>query len=220
MARDLPDDIGQILEFVQRVYSYRINEYGPVANGVFWRDEDGQILRLELLLQAVTPEDLNGPITVNDLGCGYGALFDLLADERMLEGGHYYGYDIAPDMIAQAQARHADPRANFILSPVATEAADYSFVSGTYNMSMGANTALWTHYVKTSLDMLWKKTNKIMAFNMLDSHAPNKLDDLYYADRRTILEHALTLSPEVEVIDDYPLDEFTVIVKRPPAVAT
>ena len=30
MARDLPDDLGQILEFVSRVYSYRINEYGPV----------------------------------------------------------------------------------------------------------------------------------------------------------------------------------------------
>lgn len=214
MARDLPDDIGQILEFVSRVYDYRINERGPVANGVFWKDADGQQLRLEVLLQAVQAQDLNGPITVNDLGCGYGALFDLLADEPMMKGGAYWGYDISTEMIAQARDRHQDPRANFIISPVATETADYSFVSGTYNMSMGAHAALWTHYVKTSLNMLWNKTAKVMAFNMLDENTPNKLDDLYYADRQTILEHALTLSPEVEIIDDYPLDEFTIFIKR------
>lgn len=215
MARDLPNDIGQLLEFVSRVYTYRINECGPVANGVFWKDADGQVLRLELLLQTVAGEDLNGPITINDLGCGYGALFDLIKDEPMMRGGHYIGYDISPEMIDAAKAHHDDERAAFIVSPVATEVADYSFVSGTYNMSMGSNPALWTHYIKTSLDMLWKKTTKVMAFNLLDEATPNKLDDLYYAERRTFLEHALTLSPDVEIIDDYPLNEFTIIVRRP-----
>ncbi len=215
MARDLPNDISQLLEFVSRVYTYRINECGPVANGVFWKDADGQMLRLELLLQAIAGEDLNGPITVNDLGCGYGALFDLIKDEPMMRGGRYFGYDISPEMIDAAKAQHSDPRANFFVSPVATETADYSFVSGTYNMSMSADPILWAHYIKTSLDMLWKKTTKVMAFNLLDKDSTSKLDDLYYADRRTFLEHALTLSPEVEIIDDYPLDEFTIVVKRP-----
>ncbi|HEY9164107.1 MAG TPA: class I SAM-dependent methyltransferase [Magnetovibrio sp.] len=214
MGRDLPDDIGQLLEYVSRVYDYRINEQGPVANGVFWKDADGQILRLELLLQAVDQEDLKGPITVNDLGCGYGALFDLLVDEPMLQGGKYFGYDIAADMIATAKAKHCDPRATFIVSPVATEVADYSFVSGTYNMSMGAHRALWTHYIKTSIEQLWKKTAKVLAYNLLDEASTHQLDDLFYADRRTFLEHALTLSPDVEIIDDYPLDEFTIIIKR------
>lgn len=214
MARDLPNDISQLLEFVSRVYTYRINECGPVANGVFWKDSDGQVLRLELLLQTVAQEDLNGPITINDLGCGYGALFDLIKNEPMMRGGHYIGYDISPEMVAAAKTRCNDTRATFIVSPVATEVADYSFVSGTYNMSMGANAALWTHYIKTSLDMLWKKTAKTLAFNLLDAAEPHKLDDLFYADRRTFLEHALTLSPEVEIIDDYPLNEFTIVVRR------
>lgn len=214
MTRQLPDDISQILEFISRVYTYRINECGPVANGVFWRDADGQMLRLELLLQTVTGEDLNGPITVNDLGCGYGALFDLIKDEPMMKGGRYFGYDISPDMVKAAQARTKDPRATFILSPVATETADYAFASGTYNMSMGSERHLWAHYIKTSLTGLWAKTRKTLAFNLLDINAATKLDDLYYADRREFLEHALTLSPEVELIDDYPLDEFTIVVKR------
>lgn len=213
--RALPDDISQLLEFVSRVYTYRINECGPVANGVFWRDEDGQILRLELLMQAIAPEDLSGPITVNDFGCGYGVLFDLLAQDRLLDGGRYFGYDISPEMVEQAQRLHGgDDRATFIVSPVATEIADYSFASGTYNMSMGANKSLWNHYIKSSLTQLWLKTAKTMAFNLLDAQSPTKLDDLFYADKRTFIEYALTLSPDVDIIDDYPLEEFTIIVRR------
>ncbi|MFC1674230.1 class I SAM-dependent methyltransferase, partial [Pseudomonadota bacterium] len=160
-------------------------------------------------------EDLNGGVTVNDFGCGYGALFDLMVAEPMMHGGRYTGYDITPEMVDTAQERHDDTRASFVVSPVATERAAYSFASGTYNMSMGANHALWTHYVKTSLKMLWDKTDKILGFNLLDNATPEKLDDLYYADKRDMIAYALSLSPEVEIIDDYPLNEFTIFVKRP-----
>lgn len=57
-----------------------------------------------------------------------------------------------------------------------------------------------------------------MAFNMLDNSSPERLLDLYYANRHEMVEFALTLSPEVEVIDDYPLSEFTIYVKRPKAL--
>lgn len=209
-----PEDIGQLLNLISSAYTYRINQCGPVANGVFWKDQDGQVLRYELLLQAVAEEDLGGPITVNDLGCGYGALFDLLADQNMMQDGHYFGYDISPKMITEARSQHPDPRTTFIESPVATEMAQYSFVSGTYNMNFGARRDIWGEYVKTSLKRLWDKTSKVMAFNMLDSASPQRLVDLYYADRNEFVTFALTLSPEVEIIDDYPLTEFTIYVKR------
>lgn len=214
MSEAPPEDIGQLLNLVSLAYSYRVNQCGPVANGVFWKDQDGQMLRYELLLQAIMEEDLNGPISVNDLGCGYGALFDLLADQPMMQDGRYYGYDISPKMIEKAKVRHVDSRATFIESPVATETADYSFVSGTYNMNFGARRDIWGEYVKTSLLRLWEKTAKVMAFNMLDAASPERLLDLYYADRNEFVEFAMSLSPEVEIIDDYPLDEFTIYVKR------
>jgi len=214
MAGAPPEDIGQLLNLVSRTYSYRVDQCGPVANGVFWKDQDGQMLRYELLLQAIASEDLNGPIIVNDLGCGYGALFDLLADQPMMQGGRYYGYDISPKMIEEAKARHADSRTTFIESPIATEPADYSFASGTYNMNFGARRNIWSEYVKTSLARLWDKTAKVMAFNMLDATSPERLTNLYYADRNEFVKFAMGLSPEVEIIDDYPLSEFTIYVKR------
>jgi len=82
-------------------------------------------------------------------------------------------------------------------------------------MNFGARRDIWGAYVKTSLMRLWEKTDKVMAFNMLDNASPQRLTDLYYANRQEFLEFALSLSPEVEIIDDYPLTEFTIYVKRP-----
>ncbi len=214
MNQKPPDDIGELLGLVSRAYSYRVNQCGPVANGVFWKNEDGQVLRYELLLQAIAEEDLNRPISVNDLGCGYGALFDLLADQPFMNEGIYYGYDISPLMIDEAKARHNDQRAQFFESPIATETAEYSFVSGTYNMNFGASRIVWEDYLTTNLTHLWSKTSKVMAFNMLDNRSKERLDDLYYADRNRMLEFAMSLSVDVDIIDDYPLDEFTIYVRR------
>jgi len=218
MNKDLPDNIPDLLNLIGLVYDYRINQCGPVAKGVFWSNPDQHVLRYELLLQAVLPQDLNGPISINDLGCGYGALFDLVRSEPMMTHGRYVGYDISEKMVTAAQAKHSDARAKFITSPIATEAADYSFASGTYNMSMGAERELWTHYIKTSLQALWGKSKKAMAFNMLGKKLKNELGDLYYADKDQFIKFALTLSPEVDVVDDYIGKEFTIIVTRTEAL--
>ncbi|PHS79734.1 MAG: hypothetical protein COB59_00130 [Rhodospirillaceae bacterium] len=214
MTDQLPDNIPDILDLIRRVFEYRLEECGPVSGGVMWKDADQQILRLEILLSVISPKDLNAPISINDFGCGYGALFELIADEHMMALGRYIGYDISGDMVTAAKAKYPDPRATFIHSPVATEPADYSFVSGTYNMHMGAPENLWSHYVKTSLRSLWAKTNKVMAFNLLDDEEPQKLADLYYANKNEYLDFAKTLSPDVEINYDYPLHEFTMTIRR------
>ncbi|PCI37714.1 MAG: hypothetical protein COB46_13045 [Rhodospirillaceae bacterium] len=214
MKLDLPDNIPDILDLIRRVFEYRLDECGPVSGGVMWKDADQQILRLEILLSAILPKDLNASISINDFGCGYGALFELISDDPMMTTGRYIGYDISGDMVNAAKAKYPDPRATFIHSPVATEPADYSFVSGTYNMDMGAPKDLWSHYVKTSLKSLWDKTNKVMAFNMLDDIEPKKLADLYYANKAEFIDFAKTLSPDVEINYDYPLNEFTIILRR------
>ena len=134
MEQKPPDNIEDLLNLISLVYDHRMGDCGPSANGVYWKNADGQLLRLNILLKAIAPEDLFGPITINDLGCGYGALFDLVRATPMMRSGRYYGYDISPAMVEEASKRHEmDPRAQFIQRPMATEMADYSFVSGTYN---------------------------------------------------------------------------------------
>ncbi len=51
----------------------------PAPPGVLCRNEDGQRLRFEILVRVVEDEGKAGGVTINDLGCGYAAIFDFLA---------------------------------------------------------------------------------------------------------------------------------------------
>ncbi len=65
-------------------------------------------------------------------------MFDTFKELPQFLDGTYFGYDISEAMIKGAKQQITDPRAPFINSHQATELADYSFVSGTYNMKMDA----------------------------------------------------------------------------------
>lgn len=209
-----PSDIGDLLELIGQVYDHRLKECGPTASGVFWKHEEGQTLRYEILLQIIDDQDLNGNISINDLGCGYGALFEMIKNSPLMKSSKYFGYDISKEMIDAARIRNHDNRANFTHSPLANVVADYSFVSGTFNMFLGARQNLWRDYVRSSIRLLWQNTKKGLAFNMLDASSETRLLDLYYADLDDMVEYAKTLTPNVEVANDYPLDEWTIFMRR------
>lgn len=209
-----PSDIGDLLELIGQVYDHRFKECGPSAKGVFWKHEEGQVLRHEILLKIIDPTDLSGNISIGDLGCGYGAFFELLKDSPLMDGSQYFGYDISIEMIDAASIRNHDRRASFIHSPKATQVTDYTVASGTFNMFLGAKQNLWRDYVQTSIRHLWDNTKKGMAFNMLDAGAESKLMDLYYAELDEMVEFAKTLTPNVDVENDYPLDEWTIFMRR------
>lgn len=208
------EKIADHLLVIAGAYSYRLRERGPSAGGVFWKNADGQILRYDVLLGILDARDDQGGVSINDLGCGYGVLFDLIKDQHFMREGRFYGYDICPDMVEEARRLHPDPRAHFSIAATPTREADYSFVSGTYNMCIEAERGAWSDYIFESLAMLWNKSRRGIAFNMLDARTRVHIDDLYYADRADFLDFAYTLSDNVTIIDDYPLDEWTIFVRK------
>lgn len=209
-----PEKIGDLLGLISQVYDHRLKERGPSANGVFWKNAEGQILRHEILLQIIAPKDLLGGITINDLGCGYGALFEMIKSTPLMKDSRYFGNDISAQMIEAAHVRNHEPCATFKQSAQVAQSADYSFASGTFNMFMGADPKLWRDYVFATVQHLWEHTNKGLAFNLLDSSASDHLIDLYYADLDEVMDFTHSLTPHVEVVDDYPLDEWTIYLRR------
>jgi len=206
----------RILAPLSVLYDLRLRECGPTARGVYWRDESGQRLRFEVLLGVVDLADDRGGIAVNDLGCGYGALFDFIAERPFMRDGRYFGYDISEGMVREAARRIRDPRARFEQSLVATRVADYSFVSGSYNMKLDERDRDWAAYVEANLRDLWSKTRKGLAFNMLCAATKSRKEhDLYYGDWKVFRNFCATeLSPHVTVLRDYPLAEWTIYVHR------
>lgn len=200
-----------LLAPVAVAYDRRLAQWGPQARGVFWRNEEGQALRFDVLCRAL--ENDPGPLTVNDLGCGYGAFFDYLAARPEIPLARFTGYDISEEMLAKARTRTADSRAHFVASLVPTEAADYSFASGTFNLNLDADPKEWRNYVQASLAYLWRFSRKGLAFNMLTGRDANS-EGLFYAAPESFAAFCRTLSPRVELATDYPLKEWTIFVRR------
>ncbi len=216
-SADILRQSAKFLSPVVRAYERRLKQFGNDPRGVFWQNHDYQFRRFAILSQIFAPADQSGGISIHDFGCGYGALFDYLADKPLMTGSTYLGTDMSRQMIEAAQKSITDPRARFLRQMRATDIADYTLVSGTFNMHMGQDEVEWEAYIKALLLQLWSKTRKGLAFNMLRDDADDLYDGLYYINGRDLFDFCAShLSPHVELRNDSPLPDWTFFVRRDP----
>lgn len=204
-----------ILANVANYYSTKLAEHGQTARGVDWNGEEGQILRFEQLCKVI---EQSGAFSLNDLGCGYGALYDYLTSRY--ENYVYSGCDVSDDMIRVAETRYA--RETNLLFTVAGEPqamADYGIASGIFNVRLGHSDEQWREHLQATLDILNRTTKKGFAFNCLTSYsdADKMRDYLYYADPCALFDFCKRrYSRHVALLHDYGLYEFTILVKKLP----
>jgi hypothetical protein len=156
--------------------------------------------------------------SVNDLGCGYGALLDYLGGKHPIST--YLGIDVSHEMIRSAEQRHtADTQARFIISAKPDQQADYGVASGIFNVRLGRTDAEWFDYLQATLDDLDRTSTLGFAFNCLTSYSDEdkKCDYLYYADPCRLFELCKKrYSRQVALLHDYGLYEFTILVRKTP----
>lgn len=202
-----------ILREVSRYYAGKVQAHGPNPQGVDWNTEEGQILRFRQLASLI---DLPGDFTVNDLGCGYGALLPFLADR--FPRVRYYGSDVAAEMIEAAVGLFADrPYAQFAVGSAPLQVADFAFASGIFNVRLTRPDDQWVAYLEATLDVLHATSRRGFAFNCLTSYSdPDKRRaDLFYADPRHLFDICKRkYSQRVALLHDYGLYEFTILVRK------
>lgn len=202
-----------ILTEVADYYSAKLAEHGETPRGVDWNGEESQVLRFAQLAKIIQP---SGTFSVNDLGCGYGALFDYL--NSVSPDFMYTGCDVSSDMIEAANARYANQsNAQFVMASEPPEMADYGIASGIFNVRLGRNDAEWRQYLETTLDVLNNSSSQGFAFNCLTSYsdADKMRDYLYYADPCWLFDLCKRrYSRHVALLHDYGLYEFTILVKK------
>ncbi|MBY0431954.1 MAG: class I SAM-dependent methyltransferase [Rhodospirillales bacterium] len=200
-----------LLKPVAALYEDLLHRHGASPEGVGWIADSHQRDRFEVLAALMGAEE---NLVVNDLGCGYGALFDYLKDKPALRGGHYRGYDISAGMLAAAKARISDPRACFEQALVTTHSAHYSFVSGTFNLRYGSDEFSWTELIKDSLRNLARHSQRGFAFNLLSAYGGEIMPLYYHADPAFWLDFCLKeFSTKVALRHDYGLRDFTISVR-------
>ena len=206
--------VADTIKQVGALYTGNLSQHGLDSKSVGWKDAESQTLRFDKLAEVILPQHRTAGFTCNDWGCGYGAMCDYLQRRPDLTLNRYYGYDISSEMIAAARELPRE-RAEFIKSALPTQLADYTFVSGTFNVRFQANDSDWGDYIRQSLVDLWKKTKHGLAFNLLTTFVDWRDENLFYADPAEFFTFCRRkLSRFVTLLHDYPLYEWTILVRR------
>ena len=207
-------ELSDVLAGVEALYTANLAEHGTTSESVGWPDADAQRLRFDKLAYIIELEAPKEKITVNDWGCGYGAMFRYLDERADVRLDGYAGYDISADMLAAAQTYVGDARARWIRNAQVTETADFTFVSGTFNVRMQAGDEAWRSYIEQTLLELAARSRRGLAFNLLTTYVDWRKDDLFYADPVHFFRFCRdNLSRYVTLLHDYPLHEWTIAVR-------
>lgn len=205
-----------LLDEVASYYAGKLAEHGDTPRGVDWNGEESQLARFEQLCKIIDPKASG--FSINDLGCGYGALLDFLRDKHAPCA--YLGVDVSHEMIEVAEQRHAAAdQARFITSAEPDQTADYGVASGIFNVRLARTDAEWLDYLQATLDVLHRTSRLGFAFNCLTSYSDEskKRDYLYYADPCKLFDLCKRrYSSQVALLHDYGLYEFTILVRKMP----
>lgn len=198
---------------VRAYYSGTLQRHGPTPLGVDWPNTVSQYLRFVQLLKLC---DFEMPFSLNDFGCGYGALLAFLA---MRHGGaaiDYRGVDISPAMVAAARQCWSDRKdAKFAPGSRCGRLADYSLASGIFNVRLGHPVAAWEAYVEQILSDLHASSRIGFAVNFMRPHDALPTEDgLYRTEPPRWIGFCEQLGGNIELVGDYGLREFTLLIRR------
>lgn len=205
-----------LLAEVANYYSEKLTQHGITPQGVDWNGEESQTVRFEQLCKIIDSE--SSAFSLNDLGCGYGALLDYLECKPL--SCSYLGVDVSHEMIKAAEQLHAaSDHARFIVSAEPDKIADYGVASGIFNVRLGRTDIEWFDYLQSTLDILDCTSRRGFSFNCLTSYSDEekKRDYLYYADPYRLFDLCKRrYSRQVALLHDYELYEFTILVRKKP----
>ncbi len=203
-----------LLHQVAEYYSAKLDQHGMTPGGVDWNSEESQLLRFRQLIRVIDDAE---QFSINDLGCGYGALLDFLEREFSKQFS-YLGIDVSASMIDAAKIRHAgNLKSRFIVGSRPDQTSDYGIASGIFNVRLEKTDSEWFAYVENTLDLLNESSRKGFAFNCLTSYSdPHRMrDDLYYADPCQLFDLCKRkYAKNIALLHDYGLYEFTILVKK------
>lgn len=207
-------------EAIERYYTASVLRHGATPLGVDWSCKPTQELRFVQLLRVC---DFSAALTLNDFGCGYGALLGLLDKRHRAARVDYLGIDLSQAMIDQARRLWRTRRdAAFCVGDASPRIADYSVASGVFNVRLDQSAALWENFIRETLRHLAATSRRGFAVNFLGA-LPPEIDGSPQLHRTApgpwVDFCEQVLGCRVDVLDAYGMREFTLVVRHPRGAA-
>ena len=200
---------------IERYYSGKVLAHGATALGADWTCQPTQELRFVQLLKLC---DFRQPFSLNDVGCGYGALLAFLAKRHRSAEVDYLGTDLSQAMIDQAQPSQCPSmRSQFLVTGGIPRVADYSVASGIFNVKLAQPAARWDLFIKKTLDEMNAASRLGFAVNFLAPLEPDMhvIPELYRTSPDVWVRYCeRQFSATAELVSGYGMREFTLLVRR------
>ncbi|MGV7224163.1 MAG: class I SAM-dependent methyltransferase [Nitrospinales bacterium] len=201
-----------LLDPVKNFFTAKFQQIGARPEGVDYNSETAQITRFEQF------ERLFGAkrrFSLNDYGCGYGAMAVYLKQKDYTF--QYHGYDISAKMVDYANQSISNNE-NWKFTSNADElcSADFTIACGVFNLKFDADPLTWIDYILDSLLSIARISKLGFGFNMLTkySDADKMRPDLYYGDPLYFFDYCKRqFSRNVALLHDYELYDFTILVR-------
>jgi len=198
---------------IEVYYANKISRHGVGPRGVDWTCAATQELRFVQLLKLC---DFSRPFSLNDVGCGYGALVGFLARRHPEADIDYLGVDLSPAMISRARRRYRSVHGRgFVVGNKIPRIADYAIASGVMNVMLDHPGALWEEFVADMLRRMHASSRRGFAVNFMSEEAGGtKTAGLYRTNpSRWTLFCEQTLGCAVEIVGSYGMLEFTLLAR-------
>lgn len=199
-------DLHRIASF----YNEKCKELGDDIGSVGWKDKKSQFLRFEMLFRELSVKGKR----ILDLGCGFGDLVEYL-DKKADGSFSYIGVDISKAHLEIARQKHTRNNVEFREGDIfglSFEESEIDIVveSGMLNYKHSNN----MEYTEKVLRESYRIAREAVSFNFLTDRVDYQLEKNFHYSPEKLLESALGHTPYVCLYNDYPLYEFTLILKK------
>ena len=205
----------KISEIMKSHYTETYLQHGDTSKGVDWGINSAQAENRQHQMLSVANLSINRNqfFSILDVGCGYGALADLI-DEKGLKV-KYTGVDIVPEMVTNAKKRHPDK--SFLEEDfLATNSSrhDYVVCNGILTQKLTVTKLEMDHYAKVIIRKMFELCNIGIAFNIMNTNVNFQNNNLYYQSPIEMASWCISeLSPRIKMDCAYdPWFEYTVYV--------
>ncbi|MGA2265568.1 MAG: class I SAM-dependent methyltransferase [Phycisphaerae bacterium] len=196
---------------IQAHYEPRIQPGRAHHEILDWADAAAQEARFEVLRRHV---NLAGK-SLLDVGCGLGDLWTFCKARGIPV--EYTGVDLLEKMIHAAQQKHPDGR--FCCADVFHGRSfpkgkgrrfDVVFCSGALNLNLGNN----REFLPRAARRLVELAKEVAVFNLLHHRETRRHDHCFYYDPQEVRAIVEALGCDVQIVDDYLSNDFTVICRK------
>lgn len=124
-------------------FGQELAEFGPTIRGIDWNSESAQQIRFQQICKVITGIS---SFSTNDYSCGYGALVDFLRQHDF--SFQYTSFDLLKSMVVAGQEKYgSDLSITFTSDETLLPVADYTVLSGVFNVKQDVNEAIWMQYI-------------------------------------------------------------------------